>query len=130
MQARDAIPLGNLVEVGYAELSADPAAAVRRVYFELGVSGFEERRVADRIHENLATCMPGYKANAFPPLPPRLLQAVAERWRPYAVEFGYAGEMDRAVADAEQLGGGGGYGAVQQVASQEGRGTGGAMRGE
>eukprot|EP00962_Isochrysis_galbana_P003921 scaffold1104_cov62-Isochrysis_galbana.AAC.1 len=102
MSDRPTVPRGNLVEMSYSELAADPAAAVRRVYSELGVPGFDERRMADRIQDYLAGRMPGYRTNAFPPLPPRLLRAVAERWRPYAVQFGYAEELDAAVAAAEQ----------------------------
>ena len=37
--ARALVPAGNLVEISYAELTAEPSAAIGRVYSELGMAG-------------------------------------------------------------------------------------------
>jgi hypothetical protein len=47
---RRAIPTGNLVEVRFGDLEADPVGTLRRVYARLGLSGFDEAEPAFRAH--------------------------------------------------------------------------------
>jgi len=97
---RAAVPAGNLVELSYDELVANPSAAVRKVYSALSIEGFDEREMGERIAEFLARKMDNYQTNQFEPLPSALLRRVAERWRPYAVEFGYESRLDQLLAAA------------------------------
>lgn len=88
-RARGAIPKGNLVEVGYDELSADPTATIGRIYRELGIGGFEDRvrGVIDEAGERNKHAT--YKTNAFSPLPAALKAKVAQRWAAYTKAWGY-----------------------------------------
>lgn len=42
---RESIPEGNLHELSYDELTADPVAAMEAIYRDLNLEGFEARRV-------------------------------------------------------------------------------------
>ena len=99
---REKIPAGNLVEMSYEELSTDPVGAVRRVYAELSLPGFDER-VGPRIEALQAgrasaggPQLQGYRKNAFRPLPPELRELVARRWADYAAAWGYSCEGENA----------------------------------
>ena len=58
---RALIPPGRLVELGFAELDADPVAAMRRVYRELGWPDFE--RVLEPQLRAYAASLAGFKKN-------------------------------------------------------------------
>ena len=88
-KARSAIPQGNLVEVGYAELVRDPQGTVARIYSSLGVSGFDERmRARVEAHTRRPTVR-GHKVNSLGELEPALRRRVAERWKAYSEAWGY-----------------------------------------
>jgi len=106
---RQLVPAGRLVEMSFEELSTSPIEAVRRVYDELGLTGFEERvrpRVAalqagKQLQGTKARggggtsggpTLKGYKKNSFRPLPPALRELIAERWAAYAAAWGYSCE--------------------------------------
>ncbi len=91
----------RLVEMSFEELSGDPIAAVGRVYFELGLAGFDER-VRPRVAALQAgkakgaaggPKLQGYRKNAHKPLPDGLRELVAERWAAYAKAWGYSCEQ-------------------------------------
>lgn len=56
------IPGGNLSEVGYDDLTADPAGELRRIYSELGISGYEA--LEERLTPHLAS-LKRYSKNQF-----------------------------------------------------------------
>eukprot|EP00908_Phaeocystis_cordata_P003181 Transcript_13474.p1 GENE.Transcript_13474~~Transcript_13474.p1 ORF type:complete len:384 (-),score=144.34 Transcript_13474:60-1211(-) len=85
--ARELVPRGSLAELSYAELTADPAAAVGRVYRDLGLQGYEER-VRLRVAARAATLV-GYQTNCFEPLPAGVREVVARRWAAYTKAWGY-----------------------------------------
>jgi omega-hydroxy-beta-dihydromenaquinone-9 sulfotransferase len=56
------IPAGNLSEVGYDDLTADPSGELRRIYSELGISGFE---ALEKSLEPELDSLKRYKKNQF-----------------------------------------------------------------
>ena len=113
-QARSLIPKGNLVEVGFAELDADPIATLRykrivmwnkikyhcdcdcdsnqlislkrRIYTELGWTHFEEAR--PKLEAYLST-LTQYEKNSFNELKPELKEFVYRYWKDSFTDFGY-----------------------------------------
>ena len=89
--ARALVPAGNLVEISYAELTADPAAAIGRVYHELNMPGYEERGIRARVAARCSQ-LGGYRRNHFEPLPVVLRARIAARWAEYTAAWGYRWE--------------------------------------
>jgi hypothetical protein len=92
---RGLIPTGQLWEMRYEDLVADPRGQLRILYERLGLGAFE--RVLPRIEGYLAEHA-GYETNRYT-LAPEWRQQVAERWGGYARRYGYADEA--AVGPAE-----------------------------
>ena len=88
-EARATIPAGNLVEISYAELTANPDAALQRVYSALGIGGHGAAARRAAVAEHAALALAGYRKNTHPPLPKALREAVAARWGRYARAWGY-----------------------------------------
>jgi hypothetical protein len=82
---RGLIPAGRLVELRYEEVAAEPEAALRRIYAELGLGGFAEAE--PRFAAHLGT-LRGYRPNRHT-LAPETRALVASRWRAYAERWGY-----------------------------------------
>jgi hypothetical protein len=70
----------DILEVAYADLVADPAAALRRVYAHARV---EWTPAADRRHRAGVAELRAYTPNAHRGLPPAARRAAYARWRPY-----------------------------------------------
>ena len=73
------IPQGNLCEITYDELVAQPVETLERVYRELGIDGFEAER------ENFAKyaeTQKNFKKNKFE-LAPEIKETIAKRWKKY-----------------------------------------------
>lgn len=88
-KARAAVPDGNLVEVSYDELVADPVATVGRIYERLGIGGFEGH-MRERVAAAAARpAVKEYKVNRLGELPPDLRERVARRWAAYTKAWGY-----------------------------------------
>ena len=83
---RPLIPEGNLVEVGYEQLAADPIGTLGAIYERLGWDAFEQLR--PRLEKQLAGHR-AYVPNAHSQLPADLEALVDERWRDYATAWGY-----------------------------------------
>jgi hypothetical protein len=86
---RALVPKGNLHEVAYADLAADPVGEVRRLYAALGLPGFNTLRPRLAAHFGARGAAHGYKTNRFKPLAPELEALVRERWADFAAEYGY-----------------------------------------
>lgn len=83
---RTLIPEGNLAELRYEDLVADPKAALRGVYDGLGLGDFTD---AERGVDEYLSAERDYKTNRFE-LPDDVRERVAERWSGYAERYGYA----------------------------------------
>lgn len=86
-QDRVLIPPGNLCEMRYETLIADPLGEMQRAYAELGLVGFAEVRPA---LEAFLADRKGYETNRYAELAPELRERVVERWRAYAEKYGYS----------------------------------------
>ena len=99
--ARALIPKGNLIELGFAELTGQDTgrggargaeASLRRIYAQFGLA---KGRVFDEevLPRVAAYCagkrQKGYKKNVFPPLGARARAVIAARWGRAFEEFGY-----------------------------------------
>jgi hypothetical protein len=90
---RSLIPAGNLCELRYEELAADPMRALQKVYESLALGDAAQcTSIAQRIGESS-----NYRGNAHR-LNRAEIETVARRWSAYTARFGY-GEV---VAEALQ----------------------------
>jgi len=86
MDDRSRIPDGNLIEVPYAELSAEPVKTVENIYAALGLPGFNDAEPSMRRHlEKVGD----YKKNIFRELPPDSKARIARELDFYFEAFGY-----------------------------------------
>jgi hypothetical protein len=84
-QDRDLVPAGNIVDIRYEDLVADPVGQMRRVYQELNLREFAEVEPALRQHTMKSR---GYKTNKYQ-LPPDVADRIRGRWAPYFQRYGY-----------------------------------------
>lgn len=94
---RGLIPKGQLIEVKYEELAADPKSLLRRIYDELDLGDFARAEAA--VDDYLAGTK-DYRTNAYE-LPLEKRKLVRARWGPYIDRFGYREAVERAVDEAE-----------------------------
>jgi hypothetical protein len=83
---RDLIPPGQLCEVRYEDLVAQPLKQMERVYSELNLGEFET------VRPNLTAYFAekaDYKTNRYQ-LPPELAAEIAQRWSGYFDRYGYS----------------------------------------
>ncbi|HUR54486.1 MAG TPA: sulfotransferase, partial [Gemmataceae bacterium] len=83
---RRLIPAGDLAEVRFEDLEADPVGQGRRVYEALGLPEFGHAEPAVRRY---VASVAGYRKNAFQGLPPALRTRVAGEWRSGFEAWGY-----------------------------------------
>ena len=93
---RKAIPPGDLAEVSYEELEADPVGTVRRIYAELNLDGGAPRAFDERMRARVEAATvgkrqqgQGYVKNRHAPLPAELREIVSKRWAAYTKAWGY-----------------------------------------
>ena len=84
---RDLIRAGNLCELSYDELVAEPISTIERIYEELTLPDFAHMRPS--LEAYLAT-IADYKTNKLQPLPAELQRELAERVPRAFDEWGYA----------------------------------------
>ena len=84
--ARAQVPAGNLIDVRYEDLIAQPEATVQAIYEQLGLGDFE--RVRPLVAERFANDRE-YKVNEHN-IDPELEREVLSRWGSYAQRYGYA----------------------------------------
>ena len=86
MAARSLVPAGNLHEVRYEDLDADPVREMGALYTALGIGGFAEAR--PRIAEYIAG-LGRFKKNAHKPVDPAMRALIRRRWGKSFAAFGY-----------------------------------------
>ena len=69
----------NFCEISYDELVAEPVATLERIYAELGIDGFADRRQA---FEEFASTQKKYQKNKFE-LAPEIKETISRRWKAY-----------------------------------------------
>lgn len=89
---RHLIPPGNLVEVAYEDLVADPKATLRRLYGDLRLGDFAR---AEPAVDAYLDARRGYQRNSFH-LAADDRRRIAERWAAYFDRFGYTPERSSA----------------------------------
>jgi hypothetical protein len=82
---RPRLPAGSLHELRYEDLVADPVGRLAEAYAALGIGGFDRVRPALRAE---AEAMKRYRTNTYRH-DPRIVDAVARRWRGYVDRYGY-----------------------------------------
>lgn len=85
---RDQIPSGDLIEVRFEDLIADPVATTRHVYETFSLNGFEEMESKIRSYFS-------ERSDVKPSTPsrsPELQRSINEHWREYLKNFGYSAE--------------------------------------
>ena len=83
---RELIPQGNLIEVAYRDLDADPIATLRQIYGALGLPSFST--VEPYVSEYL-TSLGAYRKNRHTVLEPEIQHRLAHEWHSYFVNWGY-----------------------------------------
>ncbi len=82
---RDSVPEGQIIDIRYEDLVANPLAVLQQVYQQLDLGDFDTVRVA------LTTYLDGqkdYQTNRHQ-LEPELEQEIRRRWAPYLQRYGY-----------------------------------------
>mmetsp|Transcript_1786 Transcript_1786/g.4649 ORF Transcript_1786/g.4649 Transcript_1786/m.4649 type:complete len:211 (-) Transcript_1786:365-997(-) len=86
LRDRELIPPGNLHELSFGSLEADPKAALRKIYGAFGWDTFDSLQPAlERYCQSLAD----FKKNNHRQLKPGMEAVVRERWRVIFSAFGY-----------------------------------------
>ncbi|MDD3095213.1 MAG: sulfotransferase [Candidatus Neomarinimicrobiota bacterium] len=86
LDERELIPKGNLVEVPYAELDADPGETVKMIYEKLGIPGYAKAEPDIRKHLEKVK---DYKKNVFRELPEEQKARIYREMKFYFDAFGY-----------------------------------------
>ncbi len=82
---RTALAPGQLHEIRYEDLCADPVARMREVYDQLGLEAFDRMLPA---FEKQAESMRRYRTNTYRH-DPRIVAEIAHRWKPFIDRYGY-----------------------------------------
>jgi len=83
---RATLAAGQLHELRYEDLCADPVGKMREVYERFDLGGFD--RVLPEF-EAKAAAMKRYRTNTYNH-DPRIVEEIATRWRPFIERYGYA----------------------------------------
>lgn len=82
---RAALAPGQLHEIRYEDLCADPVTRMREVYDRLGLGAFDRMLPA---FETQAESMRRYRTNTYRH-DPRIVAEIARRWKPFIDRYGY-----------------------------------------
>ena len=93
---RELIPAGQLCEIRYEDLVANPVGQLQRIYGELELGGFEDVRVA--IAEHMVG-QSGYKRNRHQ-IAPEVRDEISRRWSGYIAKYGYEAVSQKSVGQA------------------------------
>jgi hypothetical protein len=85
-EERDLIPEGNLHEIRFEDLEAEPTAEMAKLYEALDLPHFDE--VRDDLAKYVER-LKGYQRNRFPELPDSLRTRIAREWQRSFEEWGY-----------------------------------------
>ena len=83
---RSMIPVGRYCELHYEELDADPIRAMKKIYSELELQGFD--KAYPHLLRHIAT-IGDYQKNKFRQLPTALQDKIGQRWFRSFDEWGY-----------------------------------------
>lgn len=86
MDDRNLIPEGNLIEIPYAELDADPLETVKKIYSELGIPNYDQAEPSILKHLEKVR---DYKKNVFRELPEDMKERIYKEMKFYFDAFGY-----------------------------------------
>jgi hypothetical protein len=86
MDDRELIPKGNLIEIPYAELDANPLETVKKIYQELAIPNYQDAE--PHIIQHLEK-VKDYKKNVFRELPEDLKKRIHRELKFYIDAFGY-----------------------------------------
>lgn len=78
-EALPSVKKGNLCEISYDELVANPVSTLERVYKELNLGDFEKKRAA---FQKFADSQKSYKKNKFE-ISDEMKETIAKRWKKY-----------------------------------------------
>lgn len=82
---RELISRGQLIDVRYEDLAADPVGELRNIYEQLDLGDFQRAEPAVRA---FARKKRDYRRNQYD-LPPEVVERVRRRWAPYFQRYGY-----------------------------------------
>jgi len=80
------VPAGQLIEIGYDQLTADPLATLASVYDALGLDGFESAEGPVREHLDAVA---DYERNDFDRLSDRMIELIEREWDVGFRSWGY-----------------------------------------
>jgi hypothetical protein len=89
-QDRRLVPPGNMIDIRYEDLVADPVGQMRSVYEKLDCGSFDE---VEQSMLELTQKTRGYRPNKYT-LPPEVADRVRGRWAPYFQRYGYNGNEE------------------------------------
>ena len=87
---RESLEEGQLYELRYEDLVADPLGKLQGVYDHLRLGDFGP--AAEKVRAHLEA-QSDYRANRHPELSPETRERIASRWRAYATRYGYCFEQ-------------------------------------
>ena len=87
LEERGLIPEGNLYELGFEEIEANPVGAMRGIYEQLCLGDFAH--VEPCLKQYLGS-IDGYAKNTYPALSLEVRDRIAREWRPYFDAWGYS----------------------------------------
>lgn len=86
LEDRAQVPEGQIADVAYKDLDADPLGTLERLYADLDLGDFAEARPAlERYIDSLS----GYRKNTYKELPEEIRTRLAEAWAPVFSAWGY-----------------------------------------
>ena len=85
---REKLPSDQLIDVAFDDLTAHPVETLQKIYEQLGLGEFEQRR---ETFSAFAATQKSYKKNKFE-IAPEIRDQISQRWRGYLERYGYGGE--------------------------------------
>lgn len=86
LHERSLIPEGNLIEIAYNELDADPWETIQKIYTNLGLRNLDKAEPA--INKYLQSVR-NYRKSSYSPLPEKTLGRLVEEWEKLYTTWGY-----------------------------------------
>jgi hypothetical protein len=87
LSERELIPEGNLVEIGFEDLEADPLETVRSIYQRLNLEGFEAARP---LFNQYLNSVKSYRKNIYKTPSPGLQDKLHRKWEAWFEVFNYS----------------------------------------
>ncbi|MEX2200101.1 MAG: sulfotransferase [Dongiaceae bacterium] len=84
--ARDYVPKGHLIEIGFGDLQREPIETMTRLYEQLELDDLDKMKLRLESH---GKTLRDYSQNRYPPLAPHLRQRIAKAWDRSFASWGY-----------------------------------------